>query len=171
MTNEQLAECIEHCIATAEPEGSPAPAIIALFERLHPRRGGLTYAQVENLLATNHGASDGSTAFRGRLKNLQKHGVPVRTRPGKGAKLDYDAETIWQMGVAVELAFAGHMPAAACDCIKRRWAEIYERRYDDELAFEVQGERLELVDHIERRGVVVVISGLRQLIEDALPNA
>ena len=57
-----------------------------------------SHAQAEAVLAGLFGADERvqKAAFRGRLKHLKRLGVPLGSRPGRGSKIDYELEHIYQ---------------------------------------------------------------------------
>lgn len=81
-----------------------------------------TFGQVEAVLAAiNHVADDKRVAFAGRLKFLQKNGVPMRTAPGRGKSGNYSFENLVQLAVAVELLQCGLTPQRASEIVKLNW--------------------------------------------------
>jgi hypothetical protein len=82
-----------------------------------------SYATVETALARLHDANPEVQrgAFRGRLKHLQRLGIPLGERPGKGSRINYSCDQIWQLAVALELAEVGIDPAIISNIFKRSW--------------------------------------------------
>jgi CBS domain-containing protein len=69
-----------------------------------------------------HGiASHKRTAFGSRLKHLQKLGLPVGDRPGKGRAGAYSLSQLMQMAAALEMIQSGLNPAYVAKLIQRYW--------------------------------------------------
>ncbi|WP_157085661.1 hypothetical protein [Methylobacterium sp. Leaf99] len=105
-----------------------------------------SYAAVETALARLHDANPEVQrgAFRGRLKHLQRLGLPLGEKPGKGSRINYDAQQIWQLAVALELAEFGIDPTKIVLIIKHQWRESISIRIDE--ALEKFGERDETLE-------------------------
>ena len=105
-----------------------------------------SYATVETALARLHDADPEvqRAAFRGRLKHLQRLGLPLGTKPGKGSKIDYDSQQIWQLAFALELSEFGLDPTKIAKIIKEFWSQFISIRIDE--AIEKFGERDELIE-------------------------
>jgi hypothetical protein len=81
----------------------------------------LGYAHVEAALARVYGAEGvQKTAFRGRLKHFRKLGIPQRN-PGKGARIAYNVEDVWQLMVCLELSEFGIDPNLIVKIVQRHW--------------------------------------------------
>lgn len=82
-----------------------------------------SYATVETALAKMHGADANAQrgAFRGRLKHLQRLGLPLGDKPGKGKRIEYTQEQVWQLALALELAECGIDPVTIVELISRHW--------------------------------------------------
>ena len=63
-----------------------------------------TYAEAESLLAKLYQADESAQrgAFRGRLKHLHRLGIPMGRRPGRGKKVSYDREQIYQWAFCLD---------------------------------------------------------------------
>lgn len=89
-----------------------------------------TFGQVEAVLsAVNNIADDKRVAFTGRLKFLQKNGVPMRSSTGRGKAGSFSFDHLLQVAVAVELLQAGLTPQRAAALVRQNWwmkaEEIY----------------------------------------------
>lgn len=91
--------------------------------RVEERLGMLGYAELETALARLHGAGPDAQrgAFRGRLKHLQRLGLPLGDKPGKGKRIDYSEEQVWQLALALELAQFGVDPSLIVELITKQW--------------------------------------------------
>ncbi len=79
------------------------------------------YARVEAALAKAYGVEHvQKAAFRGRLKHFRKLGIPVHV-PGKGARIQYGEEDIWQLMVCCELSEFGLDPNQIVKIVRRHW--------------------------------------------------
>jgi hypothetical protein len=105
-----------------------------------------SYATVETALARLHDAGPEvqTGAFRGRLKHLQRLGLPLGEKPGKGSRIDYDAQQIWQLAIALELAEFGIDPTKIVNIVKNAWQETLSIIVDE--AIEKFGERDETIE-------------------------
>ena len=83
-----------------------------------------TYAQAEAVLARLHGVSGDvqRRAFRARLKNLKRLGIPRGIHPGRGAKIWYHDEQIYEWAFSLELTQFGLDPSLIVGVIERAWA-------------------------------------------------
>jgi hypothetical protein len=87
----------------------------------------VSYAEIEEVLAKLHGA-DGEvqkTTLRSRLKHLKRLGIPLDSKPGKGAKIWYFEEQFWQWALCLELAEFGLDPAAIAKFIAAEWGNLH----------------------------------------------
>lgn len=89
-----------------------------------------SYAEVMKALAAIYRASDETVrgALRGRVQNLQKFGVPidVGAQTGRGRKIDYGREEIYQIVFCLELY---ERPAAsACGANRKGMLALGTRR-------------------------------------------
>lgn len=60
-------------------------------------------------------------AFRGRLKNFRKLGIPLNHAPGKGAKVQYADEQVWQWLWCLELSEFGIDPRQIAAFLRSHW--------------------------------------------------
>jgi hypothetical protein len=87
-----------------------------------------TYAQSETILARLHGSEQyQTTSFRGRLKHLQKLGVPFHMKPGKGKKVSYTFEHLCQWVFFLECSQFGFEPTWTVAWIGPYWGWLFER--------------------------------------------
>ncbi|KAA2242095.1 hypothetical protein [Salinarimonas soli] len=82
-----------------------------------------TYAQAETILAGLFGADERvqKAAFRGRLKHLKRLGIPLGSRPGRGSKVDYELEHIYQWAWCLELEEFGLDPSLIVAHVTEAW--------------------------------------------------
>jgi hypothetical protein len=87
------------------------------------------YAKVSRLLGELHNAhwqsAEGAfgKAFRGRLQNFQRFGIPLGKSPGKGKKIDYKKDDVFQLAFCLEMAEFGVDPALITNAIKHYWKD------------------------------------------------
>jgi hypothetical protein len=95
-----------------------------------------TYAHVIKILAALFGASEKETLgpIRGRLQNFQRLGIPLGLKIGKGKKIDYQSEQIYQLAFCLELADAGVIPSQIEYVIKEWWESDIYKHFKDEMA-------------------------------------
>jgi hypothetical protein len=99
----------------------------------------LTYAEMETTLARAHGADEGvqRNAFRGCLKHLLRLGIPLNCSPGKGAKISYSSNHLWQLAFCLEMEQCGIAPTAIARLIHESWmSSIGPRLRDSIVGFE-----------------------------------
>ena len=85
-------------------------------------RPAFGYARVEAALARVYDAEDvQKNAFRGRLKHFRKLGIPQHN-PGKGGRIAYDVQDVWQLMVCLELSEFGIDPNLIVKIVQRHWA-------------------------------------------------
>lgn len=103
-----------------------------------------TFGQVEATLAAINGIADHKrVAFAGRLKFLQKHGLPKRDRPGRGKAGTFTFGQTMQIGLGVELLKFGIPPQRAARLVGHNWSEL---RYSVYLGTYTQNEARDLAD-------------------------
>lgn len=84
-----------------------------------------TFGQIEELLAVVHRIDPAKRqAFQGRMKHLQRWGFPSGEKPGKGRSIDYTAEHLFMMVLAMELIQSGMPPKLSADLIGDHWGEL-----------------------------------------------
>ena len=85
-----------------------------------------SYAEAETILARLHHAErDQTGAFRGRLQHLKKLGIPLGVRPGRGKKINYEPEHLYQWALCLEYAQLGLDPAYIAQLIHVAWSGIF----------------------------------------------
>jgi hypothetical protein len=84
-----------------------------------------SYATVEAALATvfHAGVTAQKGALRGRIKHLQRLGLPSKG-PGKGKRISYSDAAVHAWLIALELEEFGIDPALAVQMIKGRWKDL-----------------------------------------------
>jgi hypothetical protein len=72
----------------------------------------MEYRIVEKILAELRGAIAGEElpAFRSRLRVLRDKGIPDLEKPGKGSRVSYSFEDLWEIGFALSLETFGLPP-------------------------------------------------------------
>ncbi|WP_172374044.1 hypothetical protein [Mesorhizobium sp. NZP2234] len=104
----------------------------------------LTYSAAEAVLAGMYGldANVQEKAFRARLKHLKRLGVPLGSNPGRGTKIWYHDEQVYQWAFCLELAEFGIDPTSVVGFIRDSWADIFQhfneargRQGEEELCF------------------------------------
>src|SRR5215510_3979945 len=86
-----------------------------------------TYGEIERILAALHCADDAQrrTTLRGRIKNFQKLGVPFDLRSGRGKKLEYDRDHVYQWALCLELAEFGIDPSVIVALLRTKWQTMF----------------------------------------------
>jgi hypothetical protein len=86
-----------------------------------------TYAEAETLLAELHGVDRERQvgAFRARLKHLKKLGVPSGSTPGKGKKILYTREELYQWVFCLECYQFGIDPTWMASFVQKYWKNLY----------------------------------------------
>jgi hypothetical protein len=92
-----------------------------------------TYGQCEALLARLYGADETIQrgAFRARIQNLRKHGIPLGFQVGKGKNAVYEIEQIYQWAFCLELAEFGLDPTVAVRAVRTYWKGIIYPAFKD----------------------------------------
>jgi hypothetical protein len=82
-----------------------------------------SYAEVMKVLAELYRAGEDAVRgpLRGRIQNLQKLGVPLHGQVGKGKKLDYQRQQIYQLVFCMELAEIGLNPSQVASTVRVLW--------------------------------------------------
>jgi hypothetical protein len=84
-----------------------------------------TYGHVLQVLAALFGDGEAPLGgpLYGRLKNLQRFGIPLGLQIGKGKKIDYQSEQIFQIAFCLQLENAGVKPAQVARIVSARWSD------------------------------------------------
>jgi hypothetical protein len=85
-----------------------------------------TYAQAETILARLHDVNSEHQigAFRARLKHLKRLGIPLRSHPGRGAKIGYTREHLYQWSFCLECAQFGFDPTWTVQWLRAQWSKV-----------------------------------------------
>ena len=85
-----------------------------------------TYAQAETILARLYGADEQAqrNAFRGRLKHLKRVGIPMNMSPGRGKKVLYTREHLFQWAICLEFSEFGIDPMLTSKFIYALWNQF-----------------------------------------------
>ncbi|RVD35618.1 hypothetical protein EN741_27435 [Mesorhizobium sp. M4B.F.Ca.ET.019.03.1.1] len=118
----------------------------------------LTYAAAEAVLAGMYGLGSDiqGKAFRARLKHLKRLGVPLGSNPGRGTKIWYHDEQLFQWAFCLELAEFGVDPTMVVSFIRTSWEDIFE--HFKEARHRPQGPT-ELCFYAEPRFMAAQVSG------------
>ena len=85
----------------------------------------LTYKQLEQILRQYFDiASPKVSTFRSRIKQLQRLKFPPGVNVGRGAKMVYSAEQLFQLTTAFELLNNGFPAATATDLLSEYWGNF-----------------------------------------------
>jgi len=81
------------------------------------------YAQVERALAALHEADPTAQKgpLRGRIKHLQRLGIPLGLQPGRGKSIDYGYDEVFQFAICLELAEFGVDPVTIKSILEENW--------------------------------------------------
>jgi hypothetical protein len=92
-----------------------------------------TYAMAETVLARLHAASEDAqrAAFRARLKHLKRLGIPSGINPGRGKRVSYAGEQIFEWAFCLELAEFGIDPTVVVEIIRGYWLSDILPRFLD----------------------------------------
>ena len=82
-----------------------------------------SYAQAETVLARLYGADEQVQrgAFRGRLKHFKRLGIPLNMAPGRGKKIFYTKEHVFQWSICLEFSEFGIDPTLTARFIHEFW--------------------------------------------------
>ncbi len=85
-----------------------------------------TYAEIERILAKLHSAEGEKQAgaFRARLKHLKRLGIPLGANPGKGKRIEYTCEHLYQLVFCLECAQFGFDPVWTVQIVETIWPTI-----------------------------------------------
>jgi hypothetical protein len=101
-----------------------------VWSRREPSGGTVivTYGEAEGILAQLHEVAEATqrAAFRARLKNLKKLGIPLGSTPGRGKKITYVRDDLYQWAFCLECAQFGFDPTAVVETVKKSWDYIKE---------------------------------------------
>jgi hypothetical protein len=114
------------------PAGGPEWSTADATSRLGTPRGAdysfrmesaWTYKRLETAFARLYGADETAQTgpFRGRVKHLQRLGVPMARRPGRGSKALYDIDETMQFLFCFELSCFGVDPTLAVAALEMHW--------------------------------------------------
>jgi hypothetical protein len=93
----------------------------------------MDYKTLENMLAQLHGIEpEGLKAFRSRLRVLRDIGVPAVVRPGKGSRVDYSFEDLWEAHIGLLLEEFGLPPSRVAIVSKDARARWFEEMREEE---------------------------------------
>jgi hypothetical protein len=71
---------------------------------MKPAPDAIAYGDFEAILAELHGIpADGRKAFQARLRVMRDDGIPSVAKPGKGARVSYRLEDLWETHLALHL--------------------------------------------------------------------
>jgi hypothetical protein len=85
-----------------------------------------TYAAAEQVLAKLYGLNEGvqKGPFRGRLKHLKRLGIPLGVNPGRGKKVLYSRDHIYEWAFCLELSQFGIDPTLITGVVRQHWEKI-----------------------------------------------
>lgn len=86
----------------------------------------LSYGEAETLLATIYKATGKAQtgAFRARLKHLKRLGIPLGSNPGRGKKIYYERNELYQWCFCIEMEEFGIDPSIITNIVKKYWEGI-----------------------------------------------
>jgi hypothetical protein len=71
---------------------------------MKPESGTIGYGEFEGILSELHRIPEtGRKAFRARLRFMRDAGIPSVAKPGKGARVSYRFEDLWETHLALLL--------------------------------------------------------------------
>ena len=113
---------------------------------MHRVERPLAYGQVEKVLGRIFWIDEQQKgAFRGKLKHLQKLGLPG-TEPGKGRRVAYTRELVFQLLLALLFGQLGTDPTLVVRMVKTNWKAVLAPAVEAAIAYRAQmGNRVYLV--------------------------
>jgi hypothetical protein len=85
----------------------------------------LAFGEIERLLMHLHGVpEERRTAMRSRIQHLQRNGIPSTAPTGRGGRLEYDVDAVFQLVTAFELAGLGWPAQALVGFILQNWKAL-----------------------------------------------
>jgi len=86
-----------------------------------------TYAQVEAALARLFNADPEvqRKTFRARIVHLRRVGIPLGFSPGRGKRIAYELEQVYQLGLCLELEEMGLDPSLISRLMVKFWAIMF----------------------------------------------
>jgi len=98
------------------------------------------YAEVETVLARlYHADAVQRGAFRGRIAHLRRLGIPIGQAPGKGRKIVYEKEHVYQLALCLELEEFGIDPLLIASFVKQFWTTFYGHFIEAEMDSQLVG--------------------------------
>jgi len=65
------------------------------------------------------------TTFRARIVHLRRVGIPLGLNPGRGKRIAYEMEQVYQLGLCLELEEMGLDPALISRIMETFWANMF----------------------------------------------
>lgn len=85
----------------------------------------LSFQDLTGLLSKVHGIPHESMSpFAARIKDFQRRGFPPGTNTGKGRRVAYGAEHVFQIAAVMELSLLGFSPDRAITAVSMWWDEL-----------------------------------------------
>src|SRR4051794_9344209 len=86
-----------------------------------------TYAQVETALARLFNADPEvqQKTFRARIIHLRRVGIPLGFSPGRGKRIAYELEQVYQLGLCLELEEMGLDPSLISRLMETFWSNMF----------------------------------------------
>jgi hypothetical protein len=99
-----------------------------------------SYAEVVKVLGELYRADEEAVRgpLRGRVQNLQKLHIPLGLQVGKGRKIDYQREQIYQLMFCMELAEMGLTPSQIALIVRGFWENVFASEFRNEVAAQSQ---------------------------------